>query len=379
MADPAVFDARYYLDHNPDLGAAGICTEVGARQHWVHYGVSEGRSGRADFDPNTYLHRYSDLLAAYGQDTRAATQHYLAYGIAEGRSGAPEGVPGPTDPQAPASKDSALSLKNTNLRLYDADNRDLGTIGSGEPSGWGVKQWHTRDLLTPSGNGVRTDPELGTARQSLVSPSSALAIYDDPASPGSPVYELATAGGQNSNYGAQNLFLQKELDPPVAVAPGAVIDLDYKISYAAIQKTAAFDAKNLAQLHLGMVLRNEQTGETLFLQKEMFESNNRGTTTHVDGDPNDPQDRGTHVGLCCTSMRPGEDLSTPPNGWVHARIDVSQQLQDALSKEFAIQGGGSYRYQGTNPADWKLTAVYYGTETAGTGVLTTQIKNLELT
>jgi hypothetical protein len=111
----------------------------------------------------------------------------------------------------------------------------------------------------------------------------------------------------------------------------------------------------------------------------MYESNNPGLVTHVDGNPNDRNDKGTHVGLYCTSMRPGEDLRNTPNGWVHARVDVPRQLKKALNTDYAVQGGDTYRYRCTNPADWKLTTVYYGTETVGTGVLTTQIRNMTLT
>jgi hypothetical protein len=380
LADPAVFDWRYYLASNGDLGAAGINTEAGATQHWLQYGIDEGRTGCSGFDARTYLARYGDLSAAYGADTRAAITHYLTYGISEGRSGAPAGAVSAPPPPSPAPVgDSALSLRNPNLRLFDPNDQPIGTLGdASNPSDWMVKQWHTPDVLTPGSAGVRSDSALGSSRQALVSASSALAVYDDPAQPGNLVYELATAGGENSNYGGRNLFLQRELAAPVAVNAGARIELDYKVPYESIAKSADFDAQNVAQLHLGMVLHNDQTGETLFLQREMLESNNTGHDAHVDGNPNDPSDRGTHVGLHATSMRPGEDLRVAPSGWAHANLDVTQQLREALASDFAIQGGGSYRYRGQDLASWHLSTVYFGTETAGNAVLTVQVKNLSL-
>ena len=74
--DP-LFDAAYYLAHNPDVKAAG----VDPYQHYLRYGWKEGRNPDALFDTNYYL--------AQNQDVKAAglnpLLHFEQYGWHEGR------------------------------------------------------------------------------------------------------------------------------------------------------------------------------------------------------------------------------------------------------------------------------------------------------
>ena len=113
--DP-LFDAAYYLAHNPDIAAAGIAPY----QHYLTSGWHEGRAPDAWFDGNYYLTQNADVAAAglnpllhfeqYGwkegrqpsllfddakylaasPDVKAAgidpLQHYLQYGQTEGRA-----------------------------------------------------------------------------------------------------------------------------------------------------------------------------------------------------------------------------------------------------------------------------------------------------
>ena len=126
--DRAVLDPGFYLAIYPDLQAAFGSDLEAARQHWLTYGIAEGRvssptfdighyralhpdlqaqdnlavvdhflesglqqagASSAFFDAADYLARYPDLTAAFGTDHYAAAQHFLRYGISEGRSGAP--------------------------------------------------------------------------------------------------------------------------------------------------------------------------------------------------------------------------------------------------------------------------------------------------
>ena len=48
--------------------------------------MDEGRQASADFNVYTYMNRYRDLNAAYGSDLKMYYQHYIKYGISEGRS-----------------------------------------------------------------------------------------------------------------------------------------------------------------------------------------------------------------------------------------------------------------------------------------------------
>ena len=81
-----VFDATYYANKYPDLKAAFGNDATKLYQHFVTYGIYEGRQGCAAFDVKTYLKKYSDLKNAYGNDYAKALNHYLVHGYNEGRS-----------------------------------------------------------------------------------------------------------------------------------------------------------------------------------------------------------------------------------------------------------------------------------------------------
>ncbi len=87
---PQAFDADFYLGHYGDLAAAFGNDRVAARNHWLDYGIGEGRRGSREFDVQFYLNRYGDLRAAFGTNFRAAVDHWLTYGLSEGRRGARE-------------------------------------------------------------------------------------------------------------------------------------------------------------------------------------------------------------------------------------------------------------------------------------------------
>ena len=61
-------------------------------QHYFSYGAIEHRDNGTDFDPVDYLNRYSDLQAAFGNDILAAYRHYQEHGKQEGREGRSEAV-----------------------------------------------------------------------------------------------------------------------------------------------------------------------------------------------------------------------------------------------------------------------------------------------
>ena len=79
----AVFDASYYSAAYPDA----------LLNHFISFGVKEGRNASAEFNPQAYRQRYEDLQAAFGSDMAAYCRHYVAYGKAEGRNGSADGQP----------------------------------------------------------------------------------------------------------------------------------------------------------------------------------------------------------------------------------------------------------------------------------------------
>jgi hypothetical protein len=83
-----IFDASYYLAIHPDLQAAFGGNLQAATDHWLTYGINEGRRGSAWFSARTYLDRYADVRAVYGESNyRGAMEHYVQYGKRESRSG----------------------------------------------------------------------------------------------------------------------------------------------------------------------------------------------------------------------------------------------------------------------------------------------------
>jgi hypothetical protein len=80
-----VFDATYYANKYADLKAAFGTDATKLYQHFITYGIYEGRQACAAFDVKTYLKTYSDLKNAYGNDYASALKHYLTYGYNEGR------------------------------------------------------------------------------------------------------------------------------------------------------------------------------------------------------------------------------------------------------------------------------------------------------
>ena len=82
-----VFDADYYLDKYPDLKAAYGDNDEAALQHFVQFGMKEGRQGNAAFDVRSYKKRYADLRTAYGEGWKDYYLHYMCCGVKEGRTG----------------------------------------------------------------------------------------------------------------------------------------------------------------------------------------------------------------------------------------------------------------------------------------------------
>jgi len=125
---PYIFDARFYLDSNPDLRESlGPDNLVGATQHWLNKGLREGRTaspvfdvqyyrrntreegsyaqalnywfttglaqgqrGSRLFDVRYYLRNNRDVAKACGKDYEKALNHWLTRGLSEGRAGSAE-------------------------------------------------------------------------------------------------------------------------------------------------------------------------------------------------------------------------------------------------------------------------------------------------
>ncbi|MBQ9143160.1 MAG: VanW family protein [Lachnospiraceae bacterium] len=82
------FDVDYYYNTYPDLQAAFGYDYNALYNHYLQYGLREGRSGSEEFNCFNYVNNYADLRAAYGGNYVAYCQHYEQFGKAENRNAA---------------------------------------------------------------------------------------------------------------------------------------------------------------------------------------------------------------------------------------------------------------------------------------------------
>lgn len=83
----AVYDYEYYINNYSDLKAAFGNNKASAIEHFVNFGMSEGRQAKADFNVNYYMNAYPDLKTAFGDNLKDYYLHYCSYGKQEGRAG----------------------------------------------------------------------------------------------------------------------------------------------------------------------------------------------------------------------------------------------------------------------------------------------------
>ncbi len=80
-----VFDEHYYADKYPDLKEAYGYNRAALLEHFMRFGLSEGREMNGMIDIVRYREKYPDLQAAFGDDWDAYVAHYLTYGAFEHR------------------------------------------------------------------------------------------------------------------------------------------------------------------------------------------------------------------------------------------------------------------------------------------------------
>lgn len=80
-----VFDPEYYADHNEDLYEAFGHDKDQLLNHFLTYGMKEGRTASESFNVTVYKENNPDLVNAYGDDMTAYYSHYMDCGHNEGR------------------------------------------------------------------------------------------------------------------------------------------------------------------------------------------------------------------------------------------------------------------------------------------------------
>lgn len=82
MISAPVFNDKDYLNFNSDVRTSG----TSAYDHWLQFGIDEGRKSSRQFDIKVYLSANSDLSQRFGQDYRGALAHYILIGKNEKRT-----------------------------------------------------------------------------------------------------------------------------------------------------------------------------------------------------------------------------------------------------------------------------------------------------
>ena len=80
-----VYDYDFYINKWSDLKNAFGDNKTDAFNHFLKYGMREGRQAKADFDVKIYKDNYEDLRKAFNGDLPKYYQHYIKNGIKEKR------------------------------------------------------------------------------------------------------------------------------------------------------------------------------------------------------------------------------------------------------------------------------------------------------
>lgn len=81
------FDAEYYAEQYPDIVKICGTEEEALYEHYVTYGIKEGRNCSEILNVALYREHYPDLEEAFGDNWEAYVNHYLNAGVKEGRDG----------------------------------------------------------------------------------------------------------------------------------------------------------------------------------------------------------------------------------------------------------------------------------------------------
>ena len=82
-----VFEADYYYAAYADLRSAIGNDPKALLQHFISFGMHEGRRGNAEFDVKAYMENNPDLVRVFGtEDYTSYYLHYISYGKEEGRA-----------------------------------------------------------------------------------------------------------------------------------------------------------------------------------------------------------------------------------------------------------------------------------------------------
>lgn len=160
------FDVNYYKKTYSDLQKAYGNNYKAYYEHFINWGINEGRASSIFLDVKYYKNKYSDLRKAYGNNHKLYYEHFINWGIKEGR-------------QASASFDVKYYLNyNGDLKkafgnnykeaikhyIYYGKNEKRKCVNSSNNGGNGNNTPNTEYTPTPDENGRKIIPQKELAK-----------------------------------------------------------------------------------------------------------------------------------------------------------------------------------------------------------------------
>ena len=80
-----IFNINYYIENNPDLKVFLGDNRDAYMDHFIKYGMREGRKSSPNFNVEAYKANNADLRLAFGDNNFEYYMHYTVNGRIEGR------------------------------------------------------------------------------------------------------------------------------------------------------------------------------------------------------------------------------------------------------------------------------------------------------
>ena len=81
----SVYNRQDYMQYNPDVHDAIGSNQYLLLNHFINFGMKEGRQASSEFNLDAYKANNPDLVAIFGDDNVKYYEHYISNGKAEGR------------------------------------------------------------------------------------------------------------------------------------------------------------------------------------------------------------------------------------------------------------------------------------------------------
>ncbi len=117
-----IYNYEYYVAHNGDVYNAFGDNKKAVFDHFLTYGMSEGRQASAGFNVKTYKNNYGDLQNAFGDDWKSYYIHFLTYGISEGRNA------GGTSDSSSKAQSNVSNTQQNNAYITSKDGIDYSDV-----------------------------------------------------------------------------------------------------------------------------------------------------------------------------------------------------------------------------------------------------------